>query len=80
MAGETGEVVEKIKKLFRDKNGVLDDETKELITKELGDILWYVSQISTELNINLQQVAEINIIKLQQRKIENKLKGSGDTR
>lgn len=80
LAGETGEVVEKIKKLFRDSNGVLDINTKELITKELGDILWYVSQISVELNINLQHVAETNIKKLHQRKIENKLKGSGDTR
>lgn len=80
LAGETGEVVEKIKKLFRDNNGVLDTDTKELITKELGDILWYVSQICSELEISLDYVAKENVKKLQLRKKENKLKGSGDTR
>ena len=42
LAGEAGEVAEKIKKVIRDKNGIIDEETREMIKKELGDVLWYV--------------------------------------
>ena len=49
LVGESGEVAEKIKKVLSDKGGKIDKTTKDEITKELGDVLWYVSQISTEL-------------------------------
>jgi len=80
LAGEAGEVSEKIKKVIRDKGGVIDDETRELIKKELGDVLWYVSQLATELELSLDDVAEHNIEKLYSRMERNVLHGDGDNR
>ena len=80
LAGESGEVAEKIKKVIRDKGGVIDDNTKEMIKKELGDVLWYVSQISSELKLSLDEVAEHNIKKLYSRLDRGKIGGSGDNR
>lgn len=76
LAGECGEVFEKVKKHFRDGR-VLD---KEDLTKELGDILWYLSAVSRDLDINLQDVAEKNIEKLMDRQKRNVISGSGDNR
>lgn len=80
LSGEAGEVSEKIKKVIRDKEGIIDDETRESIKKELGDVLWYVSQIATELGISLDDIAEENIEKLYSRMKRGKLNGSGDNR
>jgi len=80
LAGETGEVVDKIKKIFRDKKGVISDEDKDSIKKELGDVLWYLSQSLTELGLNLSEVAKGNIDKLMARMENNTLQGSGDNR
>lgn len=80
LAGESGEVAEKIKKVLRDKGGIIDDETKEMIKKELGDVLWYVSQIATELGLTLDDIAEHNIEKLYSRMERGKLGGNGDDR
>jgi NTP pyrophosphatase (non-canonical NTP hydrolase) len=80
LAGESGEVAEKIKKVIRDKNGVADEETKEAIKKELGDVLWYVAQLATELGLSLDDVAENNIAKLASRLERGALHGSGDNR
>jgi NTP pyrophosphatase (non-canonical NTP hydrolase) len=80
LAGETGEVSEKIKKVIRDKNGKIDDETRELIKKELGDVLWYVSQLASELGLSLDEIAEKNIEKLYSRLERGKLQGNGDNR
>lgn len=80
LVGEAGEVAEKIKKVLRDKNGILDEETKEEIKKELGDVLWYIAQVATELNLSLDDIAKSNLEKLKSRKERNKLQGSGDNR
>jgi NTP pyrophosphatase (non-canonical NTP hydrolase) len=80
LAGESGEVAENIKKVLRDKGGVIDEETREMIKKELGDVLWYVSQIATELGLTLDDIAEHNIEKLYSRMERGKLSGSGDNR
>ncbi|HPN96485.1 MAG TPA: nucleoside triphosphate pyrophosphohydrolase family protein [Candidatus Moranbacteria bacterium] len=80
LAGESGEVAEKIKKVIRDKGGVITDETKEEIKKELGDVLWYVAQIATELGLSLDEVVEKNIEKLYSRMERGKLGGDGDNR
>jgi NTP pyrophosphatase (non-canonical NTP hydrolase) len=80
LAGETGEVVEKIKKVIRDKNGVVDEETRAEILKEMGDTLWYLSQLATELGISFDDVAVKNIEKLQSRLERGVLHGKGDNR
>ena len=80
LAGETGEVVEKIKKLFRDDNGVLSVERRTDIEKELGDVLWYLTQIATDAGITLEDVAKGNLEKLFSRKARGKITGDGDNR
>jgi NTP pyrophosphatase (non-canonical NTP hydrolase) len=80
LAGEVGETCEKIKKIIRDEKGIFEKEDKENLKKELGDILWYVSAVCTELDLNLNDVACENIEKLQSRKNRDKLHGNGDNR
>lgn len=80
LSGEAGEVAEKIKKVIRDKGGKIDEETRELIKKELGDVLWYVSQLATELGLSLDDIANHNIEKLLSRLERDKINGSGDMR
>jgi len=80
LAGEAGEVAEKIKKVIRDNKGVISDEKKQEIKKELGDVLWYVSQIASEINLSLDDIADENIKKLYSRLERNKLSGDGDNR
>ncbi len=80
LAGEAGEVSEKIKKVIRDHGGIVKDEHREEIKKELGDVLWYVAQISTELDISMHDVAVANLDKLMSRKERGTIKGSGDNR
>lgn len=80
LAGESGEVAEKIKKVIRDNGGVLNPEKKEELKKELGDVLWYLSQIATEIDLSLDEVALFNLEKLNSRKERGKLSGDGDNR
>ena len=80
LTGEAGEVAEKIKKILRDHGGVLNDMAKADIEKELGDVLWYVSQLATELGLLLEDVASKNIEKLYSRMERGRLSGSGDNR
>ncbi len=80
LVGEAGEVAEKMKKVLRDDGGVISEEKKEEITKELGDVLWYIANLSKELKIPLEDVAQKNIEKLQSRQQRNELHGSGDNR
>lgn len=80
LVGESGEVAEKVKKLIRDKGGVVDDEFTTEITKELGDILWYISNLAVEFGIMLDDIASTNIEKLFSRMERDKLHGNGDNR
>lgn len=63
LAGETGEVIELIKKAKY--HGVELDKDK--LSKELGDVLWYISAIASECGINMAEIAENNLSKLEQR-------------
>ena len=80
LVGESGEVAEKIKKILRDKNGSFDYESKLAIKKEIGDVLWYLSNLCDELNFSLNDVAKENLEKLNLRLSKGKISGSGDDR
>lgn len=80
LTGEAGEVSDKIKKVIRDDKGKISNEKREEIKKELGDVMWYLAQLSTELGIKLSDVAGTNVKKLSQRHKESKIHGSGDNR
>lgn len=80
LAGESGEVVEKVKKIFRDQQGIVNDEQRQAIAKELGDVLWYLAQLATEFELDLNLIAEDNLIKLLSRQQRGQLQGSGDNR
>lgn len=78
--GEAGEVQGKIKKVLRDDNGVVSPEKRDAILSECGDVLWYLAQVTSELNANLADVAQENLDKLAGRKERGTLTGSGDVR
>ena len=80
VVGEAGEVAEKVKKVFRDDNKKLTKKRKEEIIKELGDLLWYVAQIATELDVTFESIAKDNLKKLKSRLKRGKIKGDGDNR
>lgn len=80
MVSEAGEFAGKVKKIFRDNGGKMNKETKEALIYELGDVLWYVSEIASKLKVGLDEVAKLNIEKLASRKNRGKLFGSGDKR
>lgn len=80
LANEAGELAGKIKKIFRDKNGVIGDEDREALKQELGDVAWYWTQICTELNLTIEEVLEANIEKLASRQERGVIGGDGDER
>jgi len=80
LANEAGEVAGKVKKVFRDKEGQISEETREALKAELGDVLWYLAQVATELNLSLDEIAEYNIEKLYSRLERGKIQGEGDDR
>jgi len=80
IAGESGELMEKIKKLFRDKNGIIDAEFKEAVIKEMGDVQWYMARLADWFAIDFESIFVTNVEKLQSRKKRDKLHGDGDNR
>lgn len=80
LAGEAGEFADHAKKVIRDDGGVVSEERREAMSKELGDVLWYVAQLATELDLELEEIAEQNLRKLASRKRRGVLAGSGDDR
>lgn len=77
LAGEAGEVAERVKKGIRDNGGLFDQDA---LKKELGDVLWYVANLAADLEINLSEVAEANLQKLSDRAARKVLNGDGDNR
>lgn len=80
LVNEAGEVAGKIKKIFRDKGGEISDVDREALKGELGDVLWYLTQICTNLGLTLEEVAEANLDKLFSRLERGKIQGDGDHR
>lgn len=80
LLNEAGELAGKVKKIFRDKGGKISPEDREALKYELGDVLWYLAQIATELELSLQEIAEANLEKLFSRQERGKIQGDGDYR
>ena len=78
--GEAGEVVEKIKKIFRDRNGVVTTDDIHSLKKELGDVLWGVSSLCSVLGVPLQDILDLNVQKCKERLKTGTISGSGDDR
>ncbi len=78
LAGEAGEVADKVKKIYRD--GRDDARFKGDIAREIGDVLWYCSALADDLGFSLQQIAEMNIYKLSCRMNKGTIVGDGDDR
>lgn len=80
LMSEAGEVGEKLKKIYWHKQGAWDEEDKNAIAKELGDILWYISSLSSHTGVSLEDIAKANVEKLRSRAERGKLLGFGDNR
>ena len=80
LAGEAGEVANKVKKIYRDDGGQVTDDRRAQIAKELGGVLWYVATVCTDLNLNMGDVARENVAILASRQERGTLHGDGDER
>jgi NTP pyrophosphatase (non-canonical NTP hydrolase) len=80
LAGEGGEVANKVKKVLRDAGGAMEPARAAQIAEELGDVLWYVAQAATELGADLGEIAALNAAKLESRALRGVLQGDGDHR
>lgn len=80
LGGECGETLDKVKKVYRDYDGVFLKSHRAAIKSELSDVCWYITRLSDELGFTLEEVIEENICKLSKRKDEGKISGSGDNR
>jgi NTP pyrophosphatase (non-canonical NTP hydrolase) len=78
LAGEAGEVADKVKKIYRDDR--TDARFLAEIAKEIGDVMWYCAALANDLGFDLQQIAEMNMYKLKSRRATGKIGGSGDDR
>lgn len=80
LAEEAGEVAGKYAKAVRDDGAWISKERREAIGKELGDVMWFVAELATQLDFTLSQIMEGNIAKLDSRRKRGKIHGSGDDR
>ena len=80
LCGEAGEVADKVKKVLRDRGGDFGPDVRDDLRLELGDVLWYVAQLATELGLDLEDVAGANLAKLASLADRNVIGGSGDRR
>ena len=80
VAGEAGEVVEKWKKIVAYKGGVVTEEEKIELGKELADVVWYIAVMANSLGLSFEEIMQVNVKKLADRKKRNVIKGKGDNR
>ena len=80
LTNEAGEVAGKVKKIFRDRGGVITDDDRAALTLELGDVLWYLAELCTQLGIDLDDVASANLDKIRGRIERGTMAGDGDSR
>ena len=80
LAGETGEVIEKVKKVMRNNGGEMSEEQREAIKQEIGDVLWYLSQVARFCDIAFDDAAKANVEKLADRRARGVIRSEGDAR
>ena len=80
LVSEAGEVAGKVKKVLRDDKGQFLPEKRQEIAKEIGDVLWYIAALCTDLNVDMEAVAQGNLDKLNSRLSRGVIGGSGDNR
>lgn len=80
VTGEAGEIAEKFKKIIRDKDGEISDSDKAELSKEIGDVLWYLAVLAHQLGLSFDEIAKDNLEKLKSRKERGVIGGSGDNR
>jgi len=80
LTGEAGEVANKVKKIIRDGSDSKDEKLVSEIKAEIGDCLWYIAVLANDFGIKLSDIASSNLEKLANRKKNNTIHGSGDTR
>lgn len=80
MAGEAGEVADKVKKVIRDNNADFSPLKCEEIAMEIGDVLWYCAVLADRIGYRLDTIARMNNRKLHSRQLRGKLGGNGDNR
>lgn len=80
ISGEAGELADKVKKVLRDKNGIFSEADKKALALELGDVMWYVANLSEVLGYPLSDIAQMNIEKIAGRVKRGTLHGAGDNR
>lgn len=80
MAGEAGEVADKVKKVIRDNNSDFSPIKCEEIAMEIGDVLWYCAVLADRIGYRLDTIGRMNNRKLKSRQFRGKLGGNGDDR
>jgi NTP pyrophosphatase (non-canonical NTP hydrolase) len=80
LVGEAGEVAEHVKRVLREDAGRVSAPRRAALAKELGDVLWYLAGLASELGLDLDEIAEANLEKLRSRQRRGALMGSGDER
>ena len=80
VAGEAGEVIEKWKKIVAYHEGIISEEDRKELGKELGDVVWYIAQFAQSLDLSLDEIMQQNLAKLADRKKRGVQKGKGDNR
>lgn len=80
LVGEAGELANKYKKVLRDTEGKMSPEQNMALRDELGDVLWYAAALARDLGCGLQDICEMNIVKLKTRQAMGTIHGSGDSR
>ncbi|MGC8855238.1 MAG: nucleoside triphosphate pyrophosphohydrolase family protein [Anaerolineae bacterium] len=80
LVNEAGEVAGKIKKIFRDKGGHISEAERQALKAEMGDVLWYLAQLASELGLSLEEIAKHNLEKLLDRQQRGVIGGEGDNR
>ena len=80
LAGEAGEVANKVKKILRDNKGIVDDAVRQRVLGELGGVAWYLNATAEEFDLRIEDVLNYNYDQITDRKSRGVISGDGDDR